>query len=83
MSEHMERQFTSLTVRIERERCIGSGNCVKVAPEIFELDEGGIVMFRRDAGEIEPTRLTEACDVCPVDALIVHDRSGKRIVPPT
>ena len=81
MSEHMDRKISGVTVRIDRERCIGIGNCVKVAPEVFELDDGNVVAFREDAAEIERDRIIEACDVCPVDALIVHDEKGNQIVP--
>jgi ferredoxin len=81
MPEHVDHKLSQFHVRIDRERCIGSGNCVKVAPEVFELDDGAIVRFRADARDIEPPRLIEACDVCPVDALIVHDQAGKQIVP--
>lgn len=81
MSEHIDRSLAGLTVRIQREQCIGSANCIKVAPEVFELDEGSIVAFRPDAAEIDSQRLTEACDVCPVDALEVFDEAGRRIIP--
>ncbi len=81
MSEHRDRTVAGLTIRIDRECCIGSGNCAKVAPEVFELDEGNIIAFRSDLGEIDRERLVEACDVCPVDALLVFDEKGKQIVP--
>ena len=82
MSDHMDRKLAGVTVRIDRERCIGSGNCVKVAPEVFELDDGNIVVFRSDApDDVDRQRVTEACDVCPVDALIVYDEHGNQVVP--
>lgn len=84
MSDHgdfIDRKVAGLNVRIDRPTCIGSGNCVKVAPEVFELDDSSIVTFRQDATDIDRDRLVEACDVCPVDALIVHDEKGRRIVP--
>lgn len=31
--------------------------------------------------DIERERLIDACDVCPVDALIVTDANGKQLVP--
>ena len=80
-SEHTDHPLSGLTVRIDRERCIGSANCIKVAPEVFELDDTSIVEFRPDAVEIDPQRLTEACDVCPVDALMVFDQAGKKVIP--
>lgn len=83
MSDHdrPQQQFGELTVTIERTRCIGSGNCTKVAPQVFELDDSNIVAFATQIGEADHQRVVEACDVCPVDALIVHDAKGKRIVP--
>ncbi len=77
----MERKFGDLTVQIDRDTCIASANCMKVAPEIFELDEEGICRFKAGAPEIERERLLEACEVCPVDALIVLDAAGQQIVP--
>ncbi len=73
MADIQERRISGLTIVIERDLCIGSGNCVKLAPEVFELDATGIVTFRTlsdDAPGIERERLVEACRVCPVDALM-------------
>ena len=82
MSEDQQRKtIGDLTVTIERSQCIGSGNCAKVAPQLFELDDSNIVTFAADAGQVDRLRVIEACDVCPVDALLVHDAAGKRVVP--
>lgn len=81
MEDTVERTLSGLTVRIERTLCIGSGNCVNLAPEVFELDEDNLVAFREDAEDIEPDRLTEACDVCPVEALLVFSEEGEQVVP--
>ena len=67
-------------VRIDRALCIGSGSCVNLAPEDFELDSSSIVTFTDDPPDIESDRLVEACELCPVDALIVTDEEGQ-IVP--
>ena len=81
MDDTPERTISGLTVRIERTLCIGSGNCINVAPEIFELDEDNIVAFQDETPDIEPDRLTESCVLCPVDALVVHDAEGTQIIP--
>jgi ferredoxin len=70
MAETQERRISGLTIVIDRDLCIGSGNCAKVAPEVFELDATGIITFRPDAPDIERERLVESCRVCPVDALV-------------
>lgn len=80
MSDSEERKFDTLTVRIDRSACIGSGSCVNVAPELLELDERQCVTFTQDAATIEPDRIIEACEVCPVEALFVFD-DEKQIVP--
>src|SRR6187455_1139199 len=49
MSKIVEKKIGELTVRIDRELCIGSGNCVKVAPDLFELDEEVICSFAAGA----------------------------------
>lgn len=79
--QYPTRRFGSLTVRINRGRCIGSANCTKVAPQVFELDDTQVVAFRPDAQEVDRDQLIEACRVCPVEALAVLDEHGRQIVP--
>lgn len=81
MEDYQERKISGLTVRIDRRTCIASENCMGLAPELFELDVTRIVTFREDAPDIDHDQLIEACDVCPVDALIVLDEDGNQIVP--
>jgi ferredoxin len=54
---------------------------MEVAPEVFEFDAENICAFKETPGPIERERLIEACDICPVDALIVFDPNGKQLVP--
>ncbi len=82
MGEFRERRFGELTVRIDRQTCIASENCVNLAPDVFELGDDHIVDFVGDrAPEIDRDRLIEACELCPVDALIVIDEDGNPVVP--
>lgn len=81
VEETVERKFADLTIRIRRDQCIGSSNCVKLAREVFELDSENIVTFSVDAPAVERARLIEACSVCPVEALVVLDAAGKQLVP--
>ena len=70
-----------LTVSIDRPSCIGSGNCVKVAPELFRLDDEGIAAFADGAADAARDVVLESCRVCPVEALRVRDGDGKDLVP--
>jgi ferredoxin len=69
MADVEQRRIGGLTVEIDRLTCIGSRNCVKLAPEVFQLDADGIVTFTEDPPDIGRERLVEACLVCPVTAL--------------
>lgn len=70
-----ERTIAGRRVRILRDSCIGTGACVKEAPEVFELDDRQVVTFTANAGQapIEPERLVDACRSCPVYALEVEE----------
>ena len=81
MGDLVERKIGDLTVRIDRGTCIGTANCMKLTPEVFEFDAENIVAFKDDHAAIEQERLIEACRVCPVDALILIDASGTQLVP--
>lgn len=76
----MDREISDLTVEIDRTLCIGAGNCVDLAGEIFEIDEQNLVRFQDETPDIDPERLKEACAVCPVDAFRVYD-GGEQVVP--
>ncbi|MEX0600220.1 MAG: ferredoxin [Rhodothermales bacterium] len=75
------RGVSGLTVRVERPVCIGSENCVSLAPEVFVLGDDQVVTFVDDVQDIDRERLLEACRICPVDALVVTGPDGEQIVP--
>lgn len=75
-----ERTVHGLTIKIDRDLCVGFGDCVAEAPEAFKLDESGTVVFVNPEG-VEPERLTRAADLCPVDAITVCDAAGRQLAP--
>jgi ferredoxin len=81
MADQPERQISGLTVRIDRDLCIGSGNCTNLAPEIFEIQEDAVVDFKAETPDVDRDRLIESASICPVDALFVFDDEGEQIVP--
>jgi len=80
VSEFDERIVAGLRVRIDRNLCVGFGDCMKEAPEGFKLDDDGIAVFV-DPDTVERDRLLRACDACPVDAITVWDEAGTQLVP--
>ncbi len=76
-----ERTIAGLRVQIDRDLCVGFGDCVTEASEAFRLDEENVAVFGSDPHSVEREQLLRACEVCPVDALTVWDTDGKQIVP--
>ena len=75
-----ERTVGGLRIVIDREQCVGFGDCVKEAPEGFRLDAATVAVFVAPEA-VERERLLRACDACPVDAITVYDEDGTQIVP--
>lgn len=80
MSRLDERVAHRLRIVIDRDQCVGFGDCVTEAPEAFALDDGTVAVFVEPSA-VERARLLSACDACPVDAITVYDESGRQIVP--
>ena len=74
MSDVVEKRIGELTVRIDRELCIGSGNCVKVAPDLFELDEDVLCSFAPAAESTPSDKIIDACKQTGAEA--VHPGYG-------
>ena len=70
MSHLAERVVHGLRVVIDRDQCVGFGDCVKEAPEGFKLDDAAVAVFINPEA-VERARLLRACDACPVDAISV------------
>jgi ferredoxin len=58
----------SLRVDIDRDKCMGSGNCAYWAPEVFDLDDDGIACVVADPAPHEE-RVRLAIENCPTGAL--------------
>ena len=69
-----------MKVKIDRDLCIGLGNCVAIAPSVFTLDkENKAVVI--DSHTIDDKTLFEAAESCPVKAIIIEDNAGKQLYP--
>lgn len=59
---------------IDRDLCIGSGECVAAAPGAFALDDGDLVArVRSEAARTPGEALQLAIDRCPTGAISVRD----------
>jgi len=66
-----------LEVEIDRDVCMGSGNCVYEAPGAFELDDDSIATVVDPAGAPEE-RVIAAARKCPTQAITVR-RDGEKL----
>ncbi len=58
-------------IRVDRIRCIGAGQCVHVAPGVFDQDREAKAFVVDHRGEPED-RIVHALTACPVQALTLH-----------
>ena len=65
-----------IKIEVDRDLCIGSGDCVDSAPEVFALDdEGKAIVLDTDAADIDD--VVEAARNCPVTAIFVIGEEGE------
>ena len=69
-----------MQITINRDECIGCGNCESIAPDVFALDDEGIAIVTNPAGA-DDGLIQEAAESCPVDAITLTDDAGNRIYP--
>ena len=68
----------ALSIEINREVCMGSGNCSFWAPGVFDLDDDGIAIVIDPEGEPED-KIVLAGQGCPTQAIAIF-RDGEKIV---
>lgn len=55
---------------IDREKCLNSGQCAYLQPELFELDDSGEPHVRNDHPEGELiAKANDAIEMCPAQAI--------------
>jgi ferredoxin len=69
-----------MKVRVDRDLCIGVGNCVAFAPTVFALDEQKKAVVL-DAASVDEFTLLEAAKSCPEAAIILEDDEGLQVFP--
>lgn len=63
-----------MNVKVERDRCMGSGACVFEAPEVFDQDDEGIVVLLTEKPEQSVLdKARAAAEVCPVACISVDE----------
>lgn len=66
-------------LEVDRDVCIGSGNCVLTAPDIFDQDDDGVVtLLVTDPDADGDARIRDAVERCPSGALSLTARQPAR-----
>ena len=68
-----------LRVRIDKNSCQSSGNCVDAAAQAFAFDEDGLAEARPGAEDLPRARLLEIARRCPALAIAILDENGNEI----
>ena len=68
----------ALSIEINREVCMGSGNCSFWAPGVFDLDDDGIA-YVVDVDGAPEDKIVLAAQGCPTQAIAIF-RDGEKIV---
>ena len=68
-------------VEVDRELCIGAASCIAIAPEAFQLDGENKAVVQPAWRQLSDAQLLDAAKSCPVLAIYLTDKNGKRIYP--
>jgi ferredoxin len=66
----------ALDIKIDRDACMGSGNCSFWAPGVFDLDDDGIAIVV-DANAMPDDKIVLAAQGCPTQAIAIFDGDAK------
>ena len=69
-----------MEVEVNKNRCIGVGNCVVFAPTVFELDQENKVVVL-DPAPVDYETLLTAAESCPEQAITIEDDDGRELYP--
>ena len=65
-----------MKINVDRDACCGAGQCVLLAPDVFDQDEEGIVVLldERPAPELD-FAVQEAVSMCPTGVIWVDQNA--------
>lgn len=69
-----------MNVKVDRQLCIGVGNCVAIAPRVFRLDQQNKAVAAA-ASSVDEQTLWDAAESCPEKAIILEDNQGRQLYP--
>ena len=85
-----------VSVKVDRDTCIGAGPCVAAAVTVFELDDEQKAVMKKKGGDktsdmssvtdledggMDDATLMAAAESCPVRAISLYDTDGNQVFP--
>jgi ferredoxin len=62
-----------MKVLVDMNLCQSHGECVVVAPEVFELGDDDVLRWKEDVDDELREKMEEAVDACPMMAISIED----------
>ena len=72
-----------MNVHIDRDSCSGTGTCVRLVPQVFQLVKDGLDTYAEviPEGDATEDQLWEAAQACPWAAVILESDEGQVLFP--
>lgn len=61
-----------MKVHVDMNLCQSHGECAFVAPDVFELGDDDVLVWKEDVGEDQRANVQQAVDVCPMMAIRIE-----------
>jgi ferredoxin len=62
-----------MNITVDRTKCQNHGQCAIAAPDVFQMDDEGELVFDPNPSDDNFDEVEEAADVCPVQAILIAD----------
>lgn len=69
--------MSTMKVTVDEHRCVGAGQCVWVAPKVFDqrAADGIVVLLQPNPGPDDAPYAREAAALCPAGAIRIDDNT--------
>ncbi|MBT4542186.1 MAG: ferredoxin [Candidatus Magasanikbacteria bacterium] len=67
---------------VDRDACIGAQSCAVVAPLLFQMDDENLAYVTdNDLNELDEEIIKMSAESCPVLAIHLYNKEGKKVFP--
>lgn len=66
---------------VDRQACIGARSCVLIAEKVFVMDSENLAYVSDDINSTDEETIRMAAESCPVLAIHLYNKQGKKLFP--